>query len=121
MEPSPRIVEDAWARIVVEDATYKDAKLFPGGSRAWDWNETGTGHRTGVQPADVEELVERGADVVVLSRGRLRRLPIRDETLAWLEKRGVETHVLPTDEAIARYNELAAAGRAVGGLFHSTC
>ena len=29
------------------------AKLYPGGARAWDWRETGTRHRPGIQPADI--------------------------------------------------------------------
>ena len=46
-------------RLVVDDRTsFRDAKLFPGGSRKWDWNETGTHHTPGIQPADVKELLE---------------------------------------------------------------
>jgi len=99
---------------------FKDAKLWPGGSRAWDWTETGTRHDPGVQPADVRELVEHGARRVVLSRGRLGRLRVQEATLSFLEEAGVETEVLATGDAVRRYNELA--GRVpVGALIHSTC
>lgn len=99
----------------------KDFKLWPGGGRPWDWGETGTHHVPGIQPADIAELLARGATVVVLSRGRLRRLRICPETLAALESAGVEAVVEETRRAVARYNELAAAGVPVAGLFHSTC
>lgn len=123
---SPRITSLSWGNTRVEDPDgsvhrYKDAKLFPGGSRAWDWNETGTSHTPGTQVADVEELVERGARVVVLSRGIDERLRVPDETVRWLEERGVEANVLQTEKAVARYNHLQDEGAAVGGLFHSTC
>lgn len=119
--PSPRITDSAWGRIEIEDGrSFKDAKLWPGGGREWDWTETGTGHRPGIQPGDVDELLERGAEVVVLSRGRLRALAVADATLRRLEEAGVEAVVLPTDRAIERYNELRE-DRAVAGLFHSTC
>ena len=120
---SPRIEEISWGSIRVREpeGTYKDAKLFPGGSREWDWNETGTEHVPGIQPADVEELLDHGARVVVLSRGMNRRLRVRDETLRRLEEAGVETHVAPTDEAARLYNELRDRDEPVGGLFHSTC
>lgn len=122
-ERSPRVTGLAWGRTEVEgaDGAYRDAKLWPGGSREWDWNETGTSHAPGIQPADVEELLEHGATTVVLSRGQHRRLGVQDATLAFLEERGVDVHVLPTDEAVERYNELAGAGEPVGGLVHSTC
>ncbi len=64
--------------------TGKDFKLYPGGGREWDWRETGTEHSPGVQPADVEELLQNGANVIVLSRGMLWRLKVCPETLAKL-------------------------------------
>lgn len=120
---SPRIGEVSWGSIRVEDpdGSYKDAKLYPGGSRAWDWRETGTEHVPGIQPADVEELLEHGARVVVLSRGMQERLRVQDSTLERLKEAGVETHVAETREAARLYNRLRDGRRRVGGLFHSTC
>jgi len=119
---SPRVTHLSWGHLEVEgrDEPYKDAKLWPGGSRAWDWGETGTGHTPGIQPEDVEELVRHGAARVILSRGMMRRLQVQDRTLAWLEERGVEVEVLPTAEAVERYNELVGE-EPVGALIHSTC
>ncbi len=120
---SPKIRKLSWGRIEVEgiEAPFKDAKLFPGGAREWDWRETGADHRPGVQIADVEELVARGAEVVVLTRGMLGALQIRPETRRWLEERGIAYHIHRTAEAMKVYNRLAAEKRRVGGLFHSTC
>jgi hypothetical protein len=118
---SPRITHISWGRMEVEGlGTGKDFKLFPGGGRAWDWRETGTQHEPGIQPADVEELIEKGADVVVLSRGMRLALQTSPETLRWLEQRGITVYVKETKEAVEVYNELAET-HAVGGLFHSTC
>ena len=102
------------------DGALRDAKLYPGGSREWDWNETGTRHAPGIGPGDVEELLERGAEVVVLSRGFHGRLGVREETLRMLERRGVAAHVLLTEEAVSLYNDLRESER-VGALIHSTC
>lgn len=127
MRASPRIEGVSWGRIRIREnesqpeTQYKDAKLFPGGSRRWDWNETGTSHDPGVQPADVEELVEAGARVVVLSRGMHRRLQVQEETVAWLRDRDVEVRVEETKAAVRVYNRLQSDGEAVGGLFHTTC
>jgi hypothetical protein len=100
--------------------TVKDAKLYPGGGREWNWNETGTGHDPGIQPADIHELLEHGAKVIVLSRGVYGRLKIKPETLQFLEARGITVHMKKTKEAVRLYNELWETD-AVGGLFHSTC
>ena len=119
---SPRVTHLSWGRLEVEgeDGPFKDAKLFPGGARAWDWNETGTSHEPGIQPADVEELLERGATVIVLSKGFHERLGVTPETLRVLEDRGVAAHVRQTGEAVPLYNELRETGK-VGALIHSTC
>lgn len=120
---SPRITHISWGCLEIEnrDQPFKDAKLYPGGARVWDWNETGTSHDPGIQPADVEELLEHGASVIVLSRGMNQRLKVKPETLQKLEDEGVEAHVLQTEEAVEQYNTLREADRPVGGLFHSTC
>lgn len=119
---SPVITALAWGRMTVRDlGEGKDFKLWPGGGRAWNWNETGTRHVPGIQPADVEELIANGCEAIVLSRGMQLVLQTCPETIELLERSGIEVHVAETAAAAEIYNALAAAGKKVGGLFHSTC
>ena len=119
---SPRIDHISWGHIVVAGlGKGKDFKLWPGGGREWDWRETGTRHEPGIQPADIEDLVDHGCRVIVLSRGILLHLRVCEETLELLEKRGIRVIVAETKEAVEIYNGLVEDGEAVGGLFHSTC
>jgi hypothetical protein len=121
MQPSPKILRVSWGRLEVKGiGAGKDFKLYPGGGREWDWRETGTQHDPGIQPADVEELLDKGASVVVLSRGMLARLKTSPETIRFLERCGIPVHVKRTKKAVDLYNQLAET-EAVGGLFHSTC
>lgn len=121
MEKSPKIEEQSWGTVRTGDGhSYKDAKLWPGGSRTWNWNETGTDHKPGIQPADVEELIENGAEEVVLSKGVYERLQVQDETKRYLEERDIPYHILQTEEAVKTYNKLAEE-LPVGALIHSTC
>ena len=118
---SPRIMHFSWGRMQVEDGkVFKDAKLYPGGCREWNWKETGTEHAPGIQPADVQELLDHGSRVVILSKGVEERLQVRPDTVQMLKDRGIEFHILQTEEAVKLYNELRDR-LAVGGLFHSTC
>ena len=119
---SPRITHFSWGQIEIEgqSSALKDAKLFPDGAREWDWRETGTRHVPGIQPADVEELLENGAEVVVLSRGVYKRLQVCPETLHMLTDRNIASHILQTEKAVELYNKLRE-NKQVGGLFHSTC
>lgn len=118
---SPRISRFSWGHIEVDGhPLFKDAKIFPGGAREWDWSETGTRHVPGIQPADVQELIDRGAKAVVLSRGVWKRLQVCPETLEALAKAGISFEVLQTEAAVERFNTLRESVP-VGGLFHSTC
>jgi hypothetical protein len=119
---SPRVVDDGWGHLEVAGlGRFRDAKLWPGGGRAWDWGETGTDHRPGIQPADVSELLAHRPDFVVLGCGRLGRLDVCPETLSLLEQHGVTVARENTGAALETYNALALEGRSVAGLFHTTC
>jgi hypothetical protein len=87
--------------------------------REWNWRETGTGHVPGIQVADVQELLDHGARVIVRSGGMKNCLEVPAETLNFLKEKQIEAHVLPTDEAVELYNKLAEKSP-VGGLFHTT-
>jgi len=121
MAQSPRITSVSWGRMEIEGLEPgKDFMLWPGGGRPWDWGEHGTRHSPGIQPGDVQELLDHGATTVVLSRGMEHRLEVDPATVALLRERDVEVHEAETTEAVRLYNSLAES-RPVGGLFHSTC
>ena len=118
---SPSVTSLKWGEVKTSDGnTYKDVKLYPGGSREWDWNETGTRHSPGIQPADIQELLDNDAQILILSKGINERLQTTDETIKMLEQNDIPYHILQTEEAVKKYNELRK-DQAVGALIHSTC
>ncbi len=100
---------------------FKDCKVWPGGAKAWDWNLTGTRHQPGIQPADIEEILEQGVEIMVLSRGMELRLRTCPETEQLLRSKGIEHHIEETSRAVELFNQLSQQGKRVGGIFHSTC
>ncbi len=121
-EHSPKVQKDGWGFVEVEGlGSLRDAKLWPGGGRAWDWNETGTQHQPGIQPADLMELLDHGPDIVILSQGRQLRLETSPEAIALLQSGHLEVVQTETGNAIGEYNRLAAEGRRVSALLHTTC
>jgi hypothetical protein len=118
---SPRIIDIVWGKTEVEGlGVGKDVKLWPGGGREWDWRETGTQHVPGILPGDVEELVEHGAEVIVLSKGMQLRLQTSPETLDLLRRKSIEIFHQESKAAADLYNKLALSHPA-GCLIHSTC
>lgn len=117
---SPEITTYSWGSIEVEGKKFRDVKCFPGGAREWDWNEMGTDHDAGIQPGDVEELLNHGAKVIVLSKGVYERLHVSEAVINLLNQKNIKTYIHQTDEAIKLYNTLRET-EPVGGLFHTTC
>uniref|UniRef100_F6SF73 Mth938 domain-containing protein n=1 Tax=Equus caballus TaxID=9796 RepID=F6SF73_HORSE len=107
---SPEIASLSWGQMKVQGSTktYKDCKVWPGGSRAWDWRETGTEHSPGVQPADVEEVVQKGVQTLVIGRGMSEALKVPPSTVEYLKKQGIDVRVLQTEQAVKEYNALVA-------------
>ena len=104
-----------------EKQTFKDCKIWPGGAREWSWDETGTHHSPGIQPADIEEILEKNVEEIVLGRGQLGRLGVAAETRESLDAHGVLYHIEKTKKAVTLFNDLVRQGKRVGGVFHSTC
>jgi hypothetical protein len=125
LHTTTRITHLSWGCMEVsaggQTHTFKDCKVWPGGAKEWDWNLTGTRHRPGTQPGDIEEILAQGVEVMILSRGMLLMLHTCPETEELLKERGIEYHIEETKQAVELFNRLAQAGRKVGGLFHSTC
>lgn len=120
---SPAVTHLEWGRVEVEGYphAFRDVRLYPGGADEWNWNLTNTHHRPGIMPADVEFLLQHGADYLILSKGQQEQLEVHPDTLALLEQRNIAYERLETRAAVARYNELRAENRPVGALIHSTC
>jgi hypothetical protein len=121
-EGSPGVLSHTWGELDIDGlGKHVDAKLWPGGGREWDWTETGTHHQPGIQPADLEEVLTRELDVIVLSRGRELMLEACPESLTLLSAHGIDVIFEETSVAISKYNDLVAGNRRVAALIHSTC
>ena len=118
---SPKITKLSWGKVEIDgNQVFKDVKLFPGGCREWNWQETDTQHSPGIQFFDVQELLDNGAEIVVLSRGVLGRLKVQKEIVAKLESESIVVYILKTKEAVKLYNDLSKTEK-VGALIHTTC
>jgi hypothetical protein len=115
----------SWGRIEVTTDSkiyqFKDCKVWSGGAKEWDWTLTGTRHQPGIQPADIEEILEQGVEIMVLTRGMEFMLHTCPETEQLLHQRDIEYHIGHTKLAVALFNDLMQQGKRVGGIFHSTC
>uniref|UniRef100_A0A8C7CYF8 Adiposis associated Mth938 domain containing n=1 Tax=Oncorhynchus kisutch TaxID=8019 RepID=A0A8C7CYF8_ONCKI len=69
----------------------------------------GRTHHPGVQPADLEEVLQKGVETLVIGQGMSEALQVPSSTVDF------------TVKAITEYNNLVGQGAKVGGVFPSTC
>ena len=119
---SPRIISVAWGKMEVKGfGLGKDRKLWPGGCCSWDWQKTGTSHFKGVQIDDIDDLINRGCEVIVIGKGFLSRLKITKVTTRYLEQKKIKIITAHTRKAVRIYNSHVDRNIRIGGLFHTTC
>lgn len=124
----PIITKAIWGQIDTQHTTKtgavpfsaRDLKIWPTGTKEWNWNETGTRHNPGIQPADMQEFLH-SVDIVILTRGVQSVLQVPQETVDYAVAQGKTVLIGETPVMIDVYNCLVQQGKRVGGLFHSTC
>jgi hypothetical protein len=119
------ITHSSWGKTTVKHPDgslhhYEDVKIWPTGSRAWDWKENNTHHVPGIQIGDVTELLDK-ADIIILTRGMDEVLQVPQETIDYVKDNNKTVHVLRTQDAVILFNKLSQEGKKVAGVFHSTC
>ncbi|VDL60092.1 unnamed protein product [Hymenolepis diminuta] len=127
---SPKITKMCWGSIAVEkigddgnpiegeEVSYRDAKVWPGGSCGWDWNKTGTSHEKGITRLDIEEFRNKNLEYIVLTRGQLAKLHIPPAIVKELEECNFKVIVECSPAAVESYNKLVSEGRRVAGTSH---
>jgi hypothetical protein len=105
-----------FGRLVVDGTEEtKDVIVLPGRVvRNW-WRIEGHA----LQMEDLEGVADDLPDRLIVGTGADQRMRPDPDVLHWLQGRGVEVEVLPSDQAVRRYGELDPATTAIA--LHLTC
>jgi len=112
-----RIEVYEFGRITINGRTYQqDVLILP--DRVIDTWWRRQGHL--LQIADVEPILLEAPEVLVVGQGMPGKMEVDRELVNFLAARQIEVVALPTQQACARFNELAAT-RKVAAALHLTC
>lgn len=107
-----------FGRIVIDGKTYiSDLIIFPTRVMTGWWRKEG--HRLHIN--DLNEVVKEKAEVLIVGTGHSGLMRVPTETKEFVESRGLELVVQPTEEACKTYNSLVKSGKRVIAAFHLTC
>jgi len=106
-----------FGRIVIDgNAFTTDVIIFPDRVEDNWWRRDG--HVLHVE--DVELVVEQKPEVLIVGTGKYGVMKVSPQTREYIESKGVELIVEPTDKACEVYNRISQAKKVVAAL-HLTC
>ena len=107
----------SFGRIVINGKTYtSDIIIYQNRvDNSW-WRKSG--HL--LQKDDLKEIIRYEPETLVVGTGRYGLMKITDETIQFLESKGIKLIIEETKQACKTYNELEGK-RKIAGAFHLTC
>jgi hypothetical protein len=70
---------------------------------------------------EFEELCAENAEVIVVGTGTNGVAKVSKEVMDFLRKADIELVILPSSEAVRKFNEFVESGKKVGAIIHVTC
>jgi hypothetical protein len=119
MDGAQRIEDYRPGRVMVEGVEHtRDVIVLPDRVVSNWWRRDG--HSLAIE--DLDEVLDELPERLVVGCGYAGRLEPDPGVVAALERRGIAVEALPTDAAVARYQELAASNpAAIAAALHLTC
>ena len=74
-----------------------------------------------INKEEVKQLFASGAEAVVIGVGVLSRARLSDEARNYAEGQSAKLFVLPSRDAVRKWNQLADEGKKAAALIHITC
>ncbi len=106
-----------FGRIVVDGKAYtSDVIIFPDKVKDNWWRKEG--HALHIE--DIDSVVKEDPEVLIVGTGKYGILEVLPETKEYIESKGTELIVEPTDRACEMYNQISKDKKAVAAL-HLTC
>lgn len=104
--------------IVIDGKEYRaDVIVLPSGVQSGWWRREGHS----LVPEDLGAVVGAAPEILVVGTGAYGVMTVPALTKSFLENKNIKMEAYPTRRAVARYNELAAAGVKVAAALHLTC
>jgi len=74
-----------------------------------------------IKKEEVEQLFASGVEVVIIGVGVLSRARLSDEAKNYAGRQSPQMFVLPSRDAVLKWNQLADEGKRAAALIHITC
>ena len=112
-----RVEDYGFGRIVIDGRTYtSDVIVYPDKVDPTWWRKEG--HL--LQKADLSDVLAASPAVVVIGTGNWGVMKVPEDTIRFLQSKGIRVVAEKTAQAVKRFNEESEKEKTVGA-FHLTC
>jgi len=113
------LIDDySFGRIVVNGRVYDhDVIIYPDRIKPNWWRREG--HK--LYPEDLKDVIDYKPDYLIIGTGASGMMNVPEETMKYLEDKGIKVIILNTYEACKKYNYMVKNGYRVVAAFHLTC
>lgn len=111
----PLVESYSFGSIVINGRSHTNVKLYKG--KVSNWNII---KRHVFMKADIEDIVD-DIDYLVMGLGYSSQVKVEQETLDFLEQKGITTIIKDTKSAVNEYNKFVKENKKVAAILHGTC
>jgi len=74
-----------------------------------------------IKKEEIEGLFGAGAEVALVGIGTSSRARVSDEAKKYVEEKKLDLSILPSSDAVEKWNQMLGQGKKVAALIHITC
>ena len=74
-----------------------------------------------IKKEEIEELQKAGAESAIVGIGTSSKAIVFDEAKSYSQEANLELSILPSQDAVEKWNQLLGQGKKVAALIHITC
>ena len=74
-----------------------------------------------IKREEIEELFQAGAEVALVGIGTSSKALVSDEAKEYVQEANLNLSVLPSTDAVGKWNQMLDQGKKVAALIHITC
>lgn len=107
-----------FGQIEVDGKVYRSDMIITADAVRDNWRRR-EGHNLAIE--DLAMVLEAEPQFLVVGNGYYGRMQVPQQTRDWLQGRGIRLEILPTSQAVDRFNDLQRHSASVVAALHLTC
>lgn len=113
-----QISDYSFGKITVNGKSYQSDVIITTNEVKADWRRK-QGHNLAI--TDLNEILKASPEILIIGSGYFGRMQVPEATRTFLKEKGIQTEILPTGDAVAKFNQLQQTCARLVAALHLTC